>query len=64
MPKKKYYLFKIKELELNVVSIILLVLMFLITISLQIPIDFNDKSFISCFPESSKRYYYMQHHIV
>ena len=49
MTKKKYYLFKIKELELNVVSILLLMLMFLITVTLQVPIDFSDKNFALCF---------------
>ena len=49
MSKKKYYLFRIKELELNVVSILLLVLMLLITISLEIPININDSNYALSF---------------
>lgn len=49
MTKKKYYLFQLKSLDLNVVSILLLVLMFLITIALQIPFDISDRVFALTF---------------
>ena len=49
MSKKKYYLYKIKLTELNVLSIVLLVLMFLLTIWLYGPIDLKDNSFFVCF---------------
>lgn len=49
MSKKKYYLFQLKTMELNVVSLILIVLMFLITIALQVPFEIDDKTFAITF---------------
>lgn len=49
MSKKKYYLYKIKLTELNILSLLLLVLFVLITIWLYGPIDVNDNSFFICF---------------
>ncbi len=49
MSKKKYYLFRIKELELNVVSILLLILMLLVTVSFEIPININNGEYALSF---------------
>ena len=49
MSKKKYYLFQLKTMELNVVSLILISLMFLITIALEIPFDLSEKAFAITF---------------
>lgn len=49
MSKKKYYLFQLKTTELNVVSIILIALMYLITIALEIPFDLGKREFAITF---------------
>ena len=49
MSKKKYYLFELKPVELNVVCILLLALMFLITIALGIPFNLTDRMFALTF---------------
>ena len=49
MSKKKYYLFQLKPFELNVVSLLLIVLMFLITAALRVPFDLGDKGFALVF---------------
>ena len=49
MSKKKYYLYQIKPLKLNVVSILLIALMFLIVIAFDIPFDLTDKMFALSF---------------
>ncbi len=49
MSKKKYYLFQLKTVELNAVSLILISLMYLITIALEIPFEFTDKTLALTF---------------